>query len=309
MRFRATETGKVETATIKIFATDWMQLRANVDSIVVAGQDRLPEYLLPMSQAGMRSFLILPIRVENSLQAALVCANRCTNPPAAEGLHEVRQVADQLTVAFSHAGLVHALEEMQLGTLKALARAIDAKSEWTAGHSERVTDLALAIGRTMNLADKDLKTMLAGGLLHDIGKIGTPPSILDKPGKLTADEMKIMQDHVQCGVRILEPIASFRESMSIVAQHHEWFDGRGYPAGVAGEDISLHARIFAVADCFDALTSDRPYRGGLPKEKTMAMLCEKSGTQFDPVVIDAFNKLMAGEATEAHAELAGMAGA
>jgi putative nucleotidyltransferase with HDIG domain len=309
MRSRTTETGIAQTAAIRVPATDWMSLQSNVDSIAVNGRDRVPEYLSPMSQAGMRSFLILPIRVDNSLQAALICANRSTESPAMEGFQELRQVADQLTVAFSHARLIQALEEMQLGTLKALARAIDAKSEWTAGHSERVTHLALEIGRAMNLSHKELRTMQAGGLLHDIGKIGTPPSILDKAGKLTEDEMKIMQDHVRCGVRILEPIASFRESIPIVAQHHEWFDGKGYPAGLAGEDISLHARIFAVADCYDALISDRPYRKGLPKEKTVAMLRDKSGTQFDPKVIEAFNKLVEGGLREPQAEMAATAGA
>ena len=109
-------------------------------------------------------------------------------------------------------------------------------------------------------------------LLHDIRKIGTPPTVLDKPAKLTADEMAIMKDHVRTGVRILEPIAAFREALPIVAQHHEWFNGKGYPEGLAGEDISLHARIFAIADCYDALTSDRPYRKGLTPERTIAIL-------------------------------------
>jgi len=132
-----------------------------------------------------------------------------------------------------------------------------------------------------------------GGLLHDVGKIGTPPSVLDKPGKLDANEMSVMRDHVRTGVRILEPIPGFREALPIVSQHHEWFNGKGYPEGLAGNEISLYARIFAVADCYDALTSDRPYRKGLPAEQTVSMLREKSGIQFDPDVIDAFVRMMA----------------
>lgn len=187
----------------------------------------------------MRFFLILSIRVDNLIRAALVCAHRGAQAPPMDDLHEVRQVADQLAVAFSHVRLIRTLEDMHLGILKALARAIDAKSEWTAGDSERVTNLGVEIGKKMGLSQRDLNTMQMGGLLHEIGKIGTPPSVLDKAGKLTPEEMTVMRDHVRCGVRILEPIASLKEAIPIVAQHHEWFNGAGYPEAVAGKDISL----------------------------------------------------------------------
>ncbi len=188
---------------------------------------------------------------------------------------------------------IEALEQLDLGTLTALARAIDAKSAWTAGHSERVTSLALKMGQAMGLPAKSLELMHRGGLLHDIGKIGTPPAVLDKVGRLEPEEMQIMRDHVKIGVRILEPIPCFREALPMVAQHHEWFDGSGYPAGLAGENISLHARILAVADCYDAIVSDRPYRKGLPKRQALEMLSRNSGTQFDPMVIEVFMRLTA----------------
>lgn len=188
---------------------------------------------------------------------------------------------------------IEALEQLDLGTLTALARAIDAKSAWTAGHSERVTRLALKLGHALGLPDKSLEIMHRGGLLHDIGKIGTPATILDKPGNLEPEEMQIMRDHVTIGVRILEPISCFREALPLVAQHHEWFDGSGYPAGLAGEGISLHARILAVADCYDAMVSDRPYRKGLAKQQALDILRQRSGSQFDPVVIEAFMQLTA----------------
>jgi len=127
--------------------------------------------------------------------------------------------------------------------------------------------------------------------LHDIGKIGTPLTILDKPGKLEPGEMQTMRDHVNTGVHILEPIPCFREALPIVAQHHEWFDGSGYPAGLAGENINLNARILAVADCYDAMVSDRPYRKGLPKRQALGILTQNSGTQFDPIVIEVFIRL------------------
>ena len=180
------------------------------------------------------------------------------------------------------------LHRFHWGTLKALARAIDAKSTWTAGHSERVTQMALQIARVMNLSEEDLETLQRGGLLHDIGKLGTPPEILDKPGRLTPEEMKIMQDHVLTGVRILEPIVDFRPALPVVAQHHENFDGTGYPHGLSGENIDIKARILAVADCYDAIVSDRPYRKGLPSAKVIEILKEGTGTKFDPEVINAF---------------------
>jgi putative nucleotidyltransferase with HDIG domain len=187
---------------------------------------------------------------------------------------------------------LEALEQLDLGTLTALARAIDAKSTWTAGHSERVTNLALRIGHAVGLPAAELRIMHRGGLLHDIGKIGTPQAILDKPGTLEPAEIEIMRDHVKIGLRILEPIPCLREALPIVAQHHEWFDGSGYPAGLAGENISLHARIFAAADCYDAIISDRPYRNGLSTRQALEILKQNSGTQFDPMLVEVLTRLI-----------------
>ncbi len=183
---------------------------------------------------------------------------------------------------------IAALEELDLGTLTSLARAIDAKSAWTAGHSERVTSLALKMAHAMDLNPKSLHIMHRGALLHDIGKIGTPAIVLDKPGTLNAEEIQILRDHVKIGLRILEPIPCFRDALSMVAQHHEWFDGSGYPAGLTGENIDLHARILAVADSYDAMVSDRPYRRGLTPMQAIQALKQRSGTQFDPLVIEIF---------------------
>ena len=127
-----------------------------------------------------------------------------------------------------------------------------------------------------------------GGLLHDIGKIDTPVSILDKPARLTKEEFRTMRDHVRIGARILEPIAAFADALPIVLEHHVWYNGKGYPAGLAGEQISLGGRIFAVADVFDAVSSARPYRSGIPPQKAIDIITNDSGTQFDPKVVQAF---------------------
>ncbi|MEZ5285017.1 MAG: HD-GYP domain-containing protein [Vicinamibacterales bacterium] len=188
---------------------------------------------------------------------------------------------------------VRELEAFSVGAATALARTIDAKSPWTSGHSERVTTMALRIGRAMHLAADDLVILNRGGLLHDIGKLATPPEILDKPGRLTPEERRIIEEHPRNGVRILEPIPDFAPLLPIVLQHHETFDGRGYPDGVAGEAIHPLARVLAVADVYDALRSDRPYRSGMPLAEVVTFIQERSGTQFDPVVVEAFMQVAA----------------
>ena len=234
VRFRDVATGQIQTQEpLAVDDTDWLQLQGNQQAFTISGEQKIPEYLQSLRRSGMQTFLVLPIAVDGVIEATLVCARR-EGSFTTSSVQDARSVADQLAVAFSHVHLINALEELHLGTLTALARAIDAKSQWTAGHSERVTQLAVEIGRNMGLSAKDLRVMHMGGLLHDVGKIGTPPIVLDKPGKLTSEEMSIMQDHVSIGVRILEPIRAFREALPIVAQHHEWFNGKGYPAGVGG---------------------------------------------------------------------------
>jgi putative nucleotidyltransferase with HDIG domain len=191
------------------------------------------------------------------------------------------------------ARLIEELAQNDLGTLTALARTVDTNSPWTAGHSERVTRLAMDLGRELGLPPDEIDLLHRGGLLHDIGKLGVSPSILDKPGKLTEEEFGVMQSHPSKGVEILEPIPNLQKVIPIVSQHHERFDGKGYPNGLSGESISLHARILAVADVVDALLSKRPYRPGWPREKVLVYARENSGSQFDPTVVEAFFRIEA----------------
>lgn len=217
-------------------------------------------------------------------------------------------MADHLGKEFRiQAGLIEELSRNELGTLTALARAVDTNSPWTAGHSERVTDLAMSFGRELGLPPDELDLLHRGGLLHDIGKIGVPPSILDKPGKLTEEEFAIVKNHPSKGAEILDPIPNLRKIIPIVAQHHERFDGKGYPNGLAGEEISLLARILALADVVDALISDRPYRSGWSREKVFSYTLENSGSQFDPSVVEAYHRIEARRSgnAPAHTEFIG----
>jgi putative nucleotidyltransferase with HDIG domain len=287
----------------KMFATEFSEadmrlLRDNPLYFQLATGNQIPTFLKPLSLDGEFSVGIFPISHEKVVVAALVFVQTTSGTMGDLDTQNARQIADQLAIALSNVKLIAALEQLHWGTLTALARAIDAKSGWTAGHSERVTRMALKIGRAMGLNAHDLKIMHRGGLLHDIGKIGTPPEILDKPGKLSSQETKTMREHVEVGLRILEPIPGLSESLPIVAEHHEWFDGSGYPRGLKGAEINLYARIFAVADSYDAVTSDRPYRKGLPVEETIAMIRQRSGTQFDPSVVEAFLTVCSNSQTE-----------
>ena len=203
-------------------------------------------------------------------------------------------MADQLKKQFeANANLLQALDRLNVGTLSALARTVDAKSPWTAGHSQRVTEMAVEIGRAMGLSAKTLDDLARGGLLHDIGKIAVPTSLLNKEGPLTPEEFAVMKEHPRTGARILEPIPEYGHLIPIVLQHHEWFDGSGYPSGLAGEAIDLGARVLAVADVYDALTSKRPYREALSHEQAISIIAEHSGTQFDARVVDAFFVMVA----------------
>jgi response regulator RpfG family c-di-GMP phosphodiesterase/CHASE2 domain-containing sensor protein len=184
------------------------------------------------------------------------------------------------------------LDRLNWGTLTALARAVDAKSPWTAGHSERVTRIALKIGGVLGLSQNRLDALQQASLLHDIGKIAIPGAILDKPGRLTEEEYRIIREHPDRGVSIIEPIDSYSGIIPYIRHHHELFSGGGYPNGLAGEAIPLEARILALADVFDALISDRPYRAGLPFGKVVEIIRKEAGMQFDPTVVRAFFEVL-----------------
>jgi putative nucleotidyltransferase with HDIG domain len=187
--------------------------------------------------------------------------------------------------------------------LLAFASALEKRDPYTAGHSERVAHYAVQIGRELGLSDKDLEIIRLGGLLHDIGKIGIPDSVLIKPGKLTPEEYDVMKQHPVIGEELLRGATldnlskEERERMlEIVLCHHERPDGRGYPHGLSGEDIPLFARLTAVADAFDAMTSNRAYRKAMPVEKAASILLEGCGTQFWPPAVEAFLRTLGRDA-------------
>lgn len=180
------------------------------------------------------------------------------------------------------------LQEAYLATVRVLAAAIETRDAYTGGHVERVAAYSVAIGRELGWDAERLYRLELGALLHDVGKIGIADDILRKPDRLTDEEWVIMRQHPEVGARMLQHVPFLRHSLGCVLYHHERFDGRGYPTGLAGAAIPLEARVVAVADAFDAMTSTRPYRRALPLAVALAEIERCRGTQFDPEVADAF---------------------
>ena len=185
-----------------------------------------------------------------------------------------------------------ALETLLKSTVEAFALAIDAKDRYTQEHIGRVRKLAVAIARRLGLSEPDVQAIEIGAALHDVGKLGIPEHILNKPGRLTDDEFTLVKKHAEIGARILEPVNFPGPVMGVVKHHHEKWDGSGYPDGLAAHDIPLGGRILAVADVYDALTSDRPYREGWTHERALLHIQDSTGTHFDPSVVAAFEQVI-----------------
>ncbi len=208
----------------------------------------------------------------------------------------VREISD-LALGFSQAAQAvregkERLTRAYIEFVGSLAQALDARDSYTAGHSRRVSEYATAIGNAMGLPREEIETIRIGGLLHDVGKIGISDLILQKPGRLTPDELKIIQQHPAIGRHILEKVQGMEPYLPIVELHHENWDGSGYPHGLRGGETPLIARIVRVADAYDAMTSDRPYRRGMAHADAMAILWKGAGAETDPAVTAAFAQAM-----------------
>jgi HD-GYP domain-containing protein (c-di-GMP phosphodiesterase class II) len=197
-------------------------------------------------------------------------------------------LARQAAMAIERTRLYRDVNEMFVDMIKALTEAIEAKDPYTRGHTGRVTDVSVVVAREMGLPQDEVFKISLSALLHDIGKIGMPDAILRKPSRVTDDEFRVIREHPARGERILRPLRHLREIIAGVVEHHERYDGTGYPRKLKGEEISLTGRILAVADTFDAMTSDRPYRQGLPAGIALVEIREQAGRQFDPQVVTAF---------------------
>jgi diguanylate cyclase (GGDEF)-like protein/putative nucleotidyltransferase with HDIG domain len=202
------------------------------------------------------------------------------------------QIADSSHLEELAEGMLSPNSEATLEALNALAASIDAKDPYTSGHSQSVAKLAEDLGDMLQLSAAHKNQLRLAAILHDVGKIGVVDKVLLKEGKLDEDEKLIMRMHPILGARILQPIKAFRQILNVVLHHHEWFDGSGYPDGLAGQNIPLHARIVSVCDAYHAMTSTRPYRQRRTPEFALAQLEAGKGTQFDPIIVDYFLQMM-----------------
>jgi putative nucleotidyltransferase with HDIG domain len=205
----------------------------------------------------------------------------------------LNSIGNESAIYLENAMLFDDVHELMMGLLHSLTSAVDAKDAYTCGHSERVALLSRELARQAKLGDHDVERIYMAGLLHDVGKIGVPETVLQKTGKLTAEEFEQMKKHPEVGARILSDIKQIKDIIPGVLHHHERYDGKGYPAGLAGEDIPLMGRIICLADCFDAMTSNRTYRKALPLEVALTEIRRCSGTQFDPRLAEAFLQIEA----------------
>lgn len=191
--------------------------------------------------------------------------------------------------------LTEKLEKTYVETIQTIQHTVEAKDLYTRGHSNRVCEYSVLIGQKLGLSEDDISRLRIGGLFHDVGKIGIPDSILQKDGKLTDEEYFEIKKHPTIGAQILSNSSIFEEIIPIVKYHHERFDGKGYPEGLKGEDIPYLARITAVADAFDAMTSRRVYRNSLPINTVIEEIEKNKGTQFDPEIADVFLDILKNE--------------
>ena len=271
------------TSTTEVVKSGRYQYAANLREI---------KGLLPLEERflneGFLSHIRIPLVAKNEIVGVLNLGSKRPSAFTPEDLSTVEKLAYQIGVALENSRLITDLEELFIGTVKSLSSAIDAKSKWTAGHSERVTKYSVEIGKGIGFSEKELRDLELSGLLHDVGKIGTYESILDKAGKLTDEEYVIIKRHPGKGAEILLAIKQMKDIIPGVKYHHEFYNGKGYPDGLKGENIPLMARILCVADSVDAMGADRPYRKGRAMDEIIVELKKCSGMQFDPKFVDVF---------------------
>ncbi len=241
----------------------------------------------------IRSFLGVPLWTRSHFVGVLCLGGKKTGERfTKDDLSLLSTLGSQAALAIHNAQLTEVREQALLDTITALAHAIEAKDGYTSSHCEKMTGRAVAVARALGLPDQEVENVRLGAILHDVGKIGIPDAVLNKPGKLTAEEYEIMKQHAVIGARIVQPVAALQGVVPIVRHHQERYDGSGYPMGIAGQEIPLGARIIGVVDTYGAMTEDRIYRKAPGHERAVNELIRFAGQQFDPDIVEAFINLM-----------------
>jgi len=273
-----------------IHISNMMEAGKNLRQILLLANDAFHEYFA------------VPLIAKGQVKGVLEVFHRSVMEPESDWVNFLEVIAGQAAIAVDNAQLVQGLQRSNMelifaynATIEGWSQAMDLRDKETEGHTQRVTNMTLKLARTIGIREADIVHIQRGGLLHDIGKLGVPDNILLKPGELTPAEWEIMRQHPTFAFNMLAHIPYLKQSLDIPYCHHEKWDGNGYPQGLKGEQIPLSARIFAIADVWDALTNDRPYRKAWKKEKTIEFIKEQSGSHFDPQIVDVFLKMISDE--------------
>ncbi|MDH3215350.1 MAG: response regulator [Candidatus Krumholzibacteria bacterium] len=236
---------------------------------------------------------VTPIIVKQKLKGVVFTGPRVTGKEyTSYDLDILQSICNSAGIGLDNARLFRELQNTYLSTVKALVSIIEAKDPYTKGHTERVADYSVALGKKMKLSRDEIRDVAFGAVLHDIGKLVIYEKILNKPGSLNEEEWKVLKEHPVIGANIIENMDFLSGTVAYVRHHHESYDGKGYPDGLSGEEIPIGARIISVADSYDAMTTDRPYRKALGRESALDRLREQAGSQFDPQVVDSFIALL-----------------
>ncbi len=260
-----------------------------VDDVLKDDRVRYPQLVV---EEGYRSIMSSPILFYDEVLGTLTVYGRQPGVFTSKQKRLLSTFASQTALAIKNAKLHEETQVGYLDTINALVMAMEARHSYTRGHAERVTRYALEMGRRIGLAETELDAIRSTGKLHDIGKIAIPDQILDKPGKLTVTERAQIELHPSRGAEMLEPLRFLHHGISVVRNHHERYDGNGYPDGLIGETIPTIARVVSLADAFDAMTTDRAYRKAMSVPDAILEIKRNIGSQFDPRVSEAFLTLL-----------------
>jgi len=288
------EQESIETTRIKVGEEISGWVLQNKEGILVEDIEKDPRFARRNKEKYYtHSFISMPLIVKDEAMGVININNKSSREVfTEEDLRFVKGLTLEAAIAIENAGLYSSLESAYMRTVMALTSAIDAKDHYTKDHSENVTRYGVAMAREMGLSEDKISDLEKACQLHDLGKIGIHDHILTKPGKLTDEEWEEIKMHTIKGAMILKPLIFLSGVIKLVEQHHERYDGKGYPYGLKGENILLGARIMAVADSFDAMITERPYRKAFSKEEAVEELKRNKGKQFDPEIVDLFLRVL-----------------
>ena len=265
----------------------------------LTGEKLTPKYIEMWEKEKFKMYMAVPLLSKGQVVGVLEVYNRSDLSPDSEWVDFLNTLAGQAAIAIENSIMLEELSQSHTNlifaydaTIKGWSKAMDLRDKETEGHTQRVTEMTMRLAKAMGVNNEKMRHIQRGALLHDMGKLGVPDGILLKPGPLTDEEWVIMKQHPQIAYDMLSPIEYLRPALEIPYCHHEKWDGSGYPRGLSGEDIPLAARLFAIVDVWDALSSDRPYRPAWSSERVMEYLQSQSGKHFDPRIFDEFNKVL-----------------